>query len=616
MSQAVIEDPLGASSSSVSKNSITPEIDEDQFRKINKKYRTALPIASLCNWQEAERVEKLKNLAKPAKDKQSSSSSSNNTRSDEQSTSDSQDDRSSNDSKDQFASSSPPQTKQKTINTDPLSLAAAEREKATKVTSQPNDAGSSSSHASEAVASSGTKKSAGSSTIRFPVCEEINRLIYLWRGDILQLEVDAITNSTNEPLSDRSGLCGRIFKRAGPDLQLEVERMEGCRTGESKLSRGYNLFARSIIHTVGPRYNIQYKTAAENALHSCYRSCLQLLKENHLKTIAFCVINSEKRGYPRKEGAHIAIRTVRRFLESHREGIDAVVFAMNKDADMSVYQQILPLYFPRDLEEQTYAQSALPRYTGNEVGETVVEARKIRINALLADRSSDSSDDDLYDDGAPLAFARMQGSVDDTILSTVHANRRVTSHTATLYSQYLAKAKQMNLSDMARRNIIFQSGETTLGRPVIVIVGKHFPPSKSYEEMERFFLYVIRTMDNIVEKNYIVVYLHTGLRSAQRPELSWLKKIYNIWDEKYSANLEALYVLHPTFWLRMFWNVLSPFLSTQFSEKVRFVDGLSNLYEAVDHDQLKQLPDFVYAEDLKLHGRAPTQTSHISHSEL
>lgn len=108
------------------------------------------------------------------------------------------------------------------------------------------------------------------------------------------------------------------------------------------------------------------------------------------------MINSEKRGYPPENGAHIAIRTVRRFLERFGEDIDLVIFCMDRDEDIVLYSSVLPLYFPRSSEEQSKVSELLPADTGNETGETVIEERKIRINATpIAPKG----------DGAPAAQA-------------------------------------------------------------------------------------------------------------------------------------------------------------------------------------------------------------------
>jgi len=186
----------------------------------------------------------------------------------------------------------------------------------------------------------------------------------------------------------------RIALLAGDELNTAIARVEGCRTGEAKMTPGFNLHARYIIHTVGPRYNARYKTAAENALHSCYRVCVQLAKENRLKTVAFCIINSEKRGYPREEGAHIALRTLRRSMEHFKSDFERIVFCVENDADFELYRNLMRLYFPRNNDEYRLSCLKLPENCGNEWGETVIEERVIRVGAL----GFNSSDDDESDE--------------------------------------------------------------------------------------------------------------------------------------------------------------------------------------------------------------------------
>ena len=118
----------------------------------------------------------------------------------------------------------------------------------------------------------------------FIVDAELNERVSIWKGDLLSLEVDGVLNATSEQFSDRTVQGKRIAQLAGPELTVAISRLEGCRTGEAKITPGYNLNARYIIHTVGPRYNARYKTAAENALHSCYRVSVQVSLIHVLKT--------------------------------------------------------------------------------------------------------------------------------------------------------------------------------------------------------------------------------------------------------------------------------------------------------------------------------------------
>ncbi|MED6157308.1 hypothetical protein PIB30_021958, partial [Stylosanthes scabra] len=141
---------------------------------------------------------------------------------------------------------------------------------------------------------------------RFPVDHEINSKIYLWRGNPWNLEVDAVVNSTNENMDETHSSPG-LHAAAGPGLAEECATLGGCRTGMAKVTNAYDLPARKIIHTVGPKYAVKYHTAAENALSHCYRSCLELLIDNGLHSIAMGCIYTEAKNYPREPAAHVAI---------------------------------------------------------------------------------------------------------------------------------------------------------------------------------------------------------------------------------------------------------------------------------------------------------------------
>jgi len=369
-------------------------------------------------------------------------------------------------------------------------------------------------------------------------------------------------------------------------LQEEIARCEHCRTGETRVTKAYNLPARFVIHTVGPRYNDKYKTAAENALHNCYRSCLESLKENSLHTIAFPVVNSQKRGYPPEAGSHIAIRTVRRFLEHWGKDIEMVVFCVANTDEYKLYSRVLALYCPRNKRELLTAKEELPRDTGNEFGETVIEERKIRISAFpgsprasgneppLSPTSSGTSSlsnssntntvspGPLIPEKLPNSFAMMKTDFDEERkkrlehLSQADKDKIIQQQ---LYMNFLFKAQGLDLSDIARLNVIYESGKDISGRPVVVIVGSRLPMQRA--NLDRVFLYMIRTMDRIVENSYVVVYLHTNMEERDTPEFSWMKQVYNIMDYKYGDHLHTFFVIHPTFWLKIFEGVVSTFVN-------------------------------------------------------
>lgn len=150
------------------------------------------------------------------------------------------------------------------------------------------------------------------------------------RGDITKLEVDAIVNAANTTLLGGGGVDGAIHRAAGPELLAECRTLGGCEPGEAKITRGYRLPARFVIHTVGPIWR-GGKHGEPETLANWYRNSLQLAVENGIKTMAFPAISCGAYGYPIPEAAQIALKTTREFLTS-TDKIDKVIFVL-WDAD-------------------------------------------------------------------------------------------------------------------------------------------------------------------------------------------------------------------------------------------------------------------------------------------
>ena len=150
--------------------------------------------------------------------------------------------------------------------------------------------------------------------------------IQIVRSDITKLDVDAIVNAANTTLLGGGGVDGAIHRAAGPELLAECRTLGGCRPGEAKITRGYRLPARFVIHTVGPIWRGGEHDEART-LANCYRNSLQLAVENEIKTIAFPAISCGAYGYPIEEAAHIAFKTTREFLAMTDE-IQKLIFVV------------------------------------------------------------------------------------------------------------------------------------------------------------------------------------------------------------------------------------------------------------------------------------------------
>ncbi|OAA72073.1 LRP16 family protein [Akanthomyces lecanii RCEF 1005] len=174
--------------------------------------------------------------------------------------------------------------------------------------------------------------------------ESVNNRAALIRGDLTKLQVDAIVNAANTSLLGGGGVDGAIHAAAGRSLLDECRTLGGCPTGESRITKGYRLPARHVIHTVGPVYSSD--DVSEPLLRSCYRSSLELAAQNGLRSVAFSGISTGIYGYPSVDAAVVACRTVREYLDEHDGPLEKVVFVTFLQKDVDAYNAIIPTYFP------------------------------------------------------------------------------------------------------------------------------------------------------------------------------------------------------------------------------------------------------------------------------
>jgi hypothetical protein len=376
---------------------------------------------------------------------------------------------------------------------------------------------------------------------------------------------------------------------------------------------------RHVIHTVGPRYDERYITAAEHALHSCYRTSMQIAVENKLRTIAFASISTERKSYPMEDASHCYFRTIRRFLELFGDSLDTVVIVAGRPEEVSAAKRLLPLYFPRTEDEELIARSLLPEDIGNKFGESVVKERKIRISAFpLADdedveaedvgvakeedtsgtHASDSPEE--KDSETPVlgpSFARMQGDVDHQKrrdLSKRPSAIRKEEEAQLLYSRYLKRAMASRFDEFQKMSFCYECGTDILGRPIVVFVAKNLPAKEV--NMEHVLLFIIKTLHTVVDRDYVAVLFQSESTAANRPAFAWMKNAYKVLNRPYKKNMKALYIIHPTFWTKFVLGLCRPFTSKKFWKKVQYVNQVSDLFKHVDRSQIK-VPQCVFEYD-------------------
>lgn len=179
--------------------------------------------------------------------------------------------------------------------------------------------------------------------------------ISLIRTDITTLKTDAIVNAANTSLLGGGGVDGAIHRAAGPELYDECSTLDGCDTGDAKITSAYELPCKKVIHAVGPVYSsAKRKGLHTSLLQSCYTRSLDLAVENDCRSIAFSALSTGVYGYPSREAAEGAIEAVKGWLEADEERagkMDRIVFCQFLEKDQTAYEDIIPRYFTPETVE-------------------------------------------------------------------------------------------------------------------------------------------------------------------------------------------------------------------------------------------------------------------------
>ncbi|XP_061405773.1 ADP-ribose glycohydrolase MACROD2-like isoform X2 [Lethenteron reissneri] len=201
----------------------------------------------------------------------------------------------------------------------------------------------------------------------YEVNHQINDKVSLFKGDITLLEIDAIVNAANSTLLGGGGVDGCIHRSAGSLLKEECRSLGGCSTGKAKITCGYRLPSKYVIHTVGPRVLDSVPTPEERKqLDGCYSECLHIVEDKELRSVAFPCISTGIYGFPNEPAARIALETTRNWLEKYHSKVDRIIFCLFLPIDVELYDTLMPVYFPRAPKESSEGVADGPAVAGTE----------------------------------------------------------------------------------------------------------------------------------------------------------------------------------------------------------------------------------------------------------
>ncbi|XP_043738686.1 ADP-ribose glycohydrolase MACROD2 isoform X4 [Cervus elaphus] len=228
------------------------------------------------------------------------------------------------------------------------------------------------------------------------VKKSLSEKVSLYRGDITLLEVDAIVNAANASLLGGGGVDGCIHRAAGPCLLAECRNLNGCDTGHAKITCGYDLPAKYVIHTVGPIARGHINGSHKEDLANCYKSSLKLVKENNIRSVAFPCISTGIYGFPNEPAAVIALSTIKEWLAKNQHEVDRIIFCVFLEVDFKIYKKKMGEFFPADDNNEEEDADMKEDSEGLEPKDHSPPHKKSK--AKKPEGSKDSSEDSAEDD--------------------------------------------------------------------------------------------------------------------------------------------------------------------------------------------------------------------------
>lgn len=476
----------------------------------------------------------------------------------------------------------------------------------------------------------------------FDVDPEINEKIYLYLGSGYKLPAGALVVGQNEFLTDRLEDNAAVFALGGPVMETEVQLSAPVQTGDSCITSGGNLPCEYVIHAVAPRYDKRYLTASDQALFSAYKSSLLLAVEKNVSDLVITCIYSHRKKFPRDEAAHVALRTVRKFLQhkSIAGCLKRIMFCVPAQEDYEIYAALMIAYFPRVPSDLQYQLGLLPEQLGDDWGEIHIVDRELKVSAGPQPLTEESLQEyrNTNTHQQRISSSERTSEVIKTgtkeFLPTPISGKSGLSPTARSFSaidddrdaqrqmkikqqiSQMSKVDRLKLkfqrmveedlpleedwSDVAKLRLLEVIGTDLKDRAVVSLCARfmHCPRTIDLEKCQLYLMKVLEEAQ-LSCRPFTLIYANSAMGDEVILNADLLQALFEVLDARYRENIQKFFMLHCSFvWRMSAWMSFGPSTLGIWND-VKYANSFKELVKYLEPEQMLW-PGFVVEYDKSL----------------
>lgn len=430
--------------------------------------------------------------------------------------------------------------------------------------------------------------------------QNINNIISLYFDKKnLKQSPECIVCLYNGPISysTATNFTKLIIKLAGEDLIHDLIKKtkdkNSSHIGGIIVTQAFKYPANHLLHVVAPTYVPKYANAAYSKLHFLYQHIFSLAVELNSESIGIACLHRINQGFVGTEGARIALRTIRRFLESseNSSSLKKIILIIPKKSDQLIYSELMPVYFPCKEFMENMSLDIKERQLNEDNNQQFFHDRDIQIQPTIFSSLQDLS---TYKscDFIDKSFLRMKTNFDHDRIQSLRRHQKMTRKFVKQKMSLNTQLSATTLDEFANPRMLYRGGKDAFGSHVVVFVALHFPKKYSHS----FPIWFTNRLIDIINENYSLVYLQTS--ATWIPTTECLKKFWSQIDQRFLKNISKIYVLHADRSAQMkCW--LS--LPGQIYKHLKFVRGIEDLYAYIPSHQIT-MPNHVLDYDFKING--------------